>query len=58
MVFEKNAKFFAENCRKSQKIVIITSTPGGQYCEFLKKYPEKGESFDNFGKNRINNIGF
>jgi hypothetical protein len=27
-VFEKNAKFFAENCRKSQKIVIITSTPG------------------------------
>jgi hypothetical protein len=28
LVFEKNAKFFAENCRKSQKIVIITSTPG------------------------------
>jgi hypothetical protein len=27
LVFEKNAKFFAENCRKSQKIVIITSTP-------------------------------
>jgi hypothetical protein len=26
--FEKNANFFAENCRKSQKIVIITSTPG------------------------------
>jgi hypothetical protein len=26
--FEKNAIFFAENCRKSQKIVIITSTPG------------------------------
>jgi hypothetical protein len=26
LVFEKNA-FFAENCRKSQKIVIITSTP-------------------------------
>jgi hypothetical protein len=26
-VFDKNANFFAENCRKSQKIVIITSTP-------------------------------
>jgi hypothetical protein len=24
---EKNANFFAENCRKSQKIVIISSTP-------------------------------
>jgi phosphoribosylformylglycinamidine (FGAM) synthase-like amidotransferase family enzyme len=28
LVYEKNANFFAENCRKSQKIVIITSTPG------------------------------
>jgi hypothetical protein len=28
LVFEKYANFFAENCRKSQKIVIITSTPG------------------------------
>jgi hypothetical protein len=28
LVFEKNANFFAKNCRKSQKIVIITSTPG------------------------------
>jgi hypothetical protein len=28
LVFEKNANIFAENCRKSQKIVIITSTPG------------------------------
>jgi hypothetical protein len=27
LVFEKNANFFAENCRKSQKIMIITSTP-------------------------------
>jgi hypothetical protein len=26
-VFEKNAIFSAENCQKSQKIVIITSTP-------------------------------
>jgi hypothetical protein len=29
LVFEKNANFFAENWQKSQKIVIITSTPGG-----------------------------
>jgi hypothetical protein len=28
LVFEKNAIFFSENCQKSQKIVIITSTPG------------------------------
>jgi hypothetical protein len=28
LVFEKNSNFFAEKCRKSQKIVIITSTPG------------------------------
>jgi hypothetical protein len=27
LVFEKNAIFFAENCQKSQKNVIITSTP-------------------------------
>jgi hypothetical protein len=27
LVFEKNASFFAENCRKSQKIEIITLTP-------------------------------
>jgi hypothetical protein len=28
LVFEKNANFFAENWQKSQKILIITSTPG------------------------------
>jgi hypothetical protein len=27
LLFEKNAIFFAENCQKSQKIVIITLTP-------------------------------
>jgi hypothetical protein len=32
LVFEKNANFFAENCQKSQKIVIITSTPGRAQC--------------------------
>jgi hypothetical protein len=30
LVFEKNANFFAENCQKSQRIVIITSTPENQ----------------------------
>jgi hypothetical protein len=34
LAFEKNAIFFAENGRKSQKIVIITSTPEAS---FLKK---------------------
>jgi hypothetical protein len=28
LVFEKNANFFAKNWQKSQKFVIITSTPG------------------------------
>jgi hypothetical protein len=28
LVFEKNVDFFAEYWQKSQKIVIITSTPG------------------------------
>jgi hypothetical protein len=28
LVFEKNVNFFAENWQKSQKIVIIPSTPG------------------------------
>jgi hypothetical protein len=27
LVLEKSANFFAENCQKSQKIVIMTSTP-------------------------------
>jgi hypothetical protein len=39
MVFEKNANFCAENCRKSQKIVIITSSPGANiYGRFLAKF--------------------
>jgi hypothetical protein len=33
LVFEKNANFFAENWQKSQKIVIITSTPGADFKE-------------------------
>jgi hypothetical protein len=33
LVFDKNANLFAENCRKSQKIVIATSTPGLTFAE-------------------------
>jgi hypothetical protein len=33
LVFEKNAKFFAENWQKSQKIVIVTSVPGHTGCD-------------------------
>jgi hypothetical protein len=36
LVFEKNANFFAENCRKSQKIVIITPTPDPANTEFFQ----------------------
>jgi hypothetical protein len=32
LVFEKNVNFLAKNCRKSKKIVIITSVPG---CEAI-----------------------
>jgi hypothetical protein len=37
LVFEKNANFFAKNCQKSQKIVIITSVPG------LDNYAEEND---------------
>jgi hypothetical protein len=30
-VFLKKANYFAENCPKSQKLVIITSTPGANF---------------------------
>jgi hypothetical protein len=36
LVFEKNANFFAENCRKWLKIVIMTSIPGF-FSSFLAK---------------------
>jgi hypothetical protein len=42
LVFEKNANFFAENWQKSQKIVIITSTPDHVFprdnmqCRYIK----------------------
>jgi hypothetical protein len=34
LVFEKNANFFAKNCQKLQKIVIITSTPGSEFVDW------------------------
>jgi hypothetical protein len=37
LVFEKNANFFAENCQKSQKIVIIDPKKG----HFLKRVNNK-----------------
>jgi hypothetical protein len=36
MVFKKNANFLAENWEKSQKIVIITSTPDFRGKAFLE----------------------
>jgi hypothetical protein len=48
LVFEKNANFFAENCKKSQKIVIITSTPGVQDCQTIFYFPLKIYYLDKF----------
>jgi hypothetical protein len=45
LVFEKNAKFFAENGQKSQKIVIITSTPG---CGWSKKFAEMNAGLEQY----------
>jgi hypothetical protein len=41
LVFEKNAKFFAKNCRKLQKIVIITSTPAWEISLLGKMIPNR-----------------
>jgi hypothetical protein len=35
LVSEKNAIFFAENCQKSPKILILTSTPGTKWSSLL-----------------------
>jgi hypothetical protein len=51
LVFEKNANFFAENCQKSQKIVIITSVPVyGKWTRIC------WWNFDEFELNLTNNI--
>jgi hypothetical protein len=38
LVFEKNANLFAEKWEKTQKIVIITSTPGENPLFLIGKY--------------------
>jgi hypothetical protein len=40
MVFEKKANFFAKNCQKSPKIVIIISTPG-RLLLAVREHPER-----------------
>jgi hypothetical protein len=43
LVFKKNANFFAENCEKSQKIVIITSTPDwAKFCRLVQSVCRSG----------------
>jgi hypothetical protein len=61
LVFEKNANFFVENCRKSQKIVIITSTPAN--CAVQKsiavKTWDRGYDFKNiFAKKMAQILAF
>jgi hypothetical protein len=51
LIFEKHANFFAENCQKSEKIVIITSTPGSPVSEVMRCHcakPSHRASFVNF----------
>jgi hypothetical protein len=43
--FKKNANFFTENCPKSQKIVVITSTPSFG-CTFGDQSDQIGRIFD------------
>jgi hypothetical protein len=45
LVFEQNANFYAENCRKSQKIVSITSTPGNDFTKLYFGRKFFGQSF-------------
>jgi hypothetical protein len=60
LVFDKNANFFAENCWKSQKIVIITSTtPEGQGhgCQIFSKYnkPKRGKIYQRTVQTKLPN---
>jgi hypothetical protein len=58
LVFEKNANFFAENWQKSQKIVIITSTPGhpGLYAASMRWIIQK--IFDSFRNGHCSRRGY
>jgi hypothetical protein len=57
LVFEKNANFFAENWQKSQKIVIITSTPGLKFS--ITFFPVAREDCfpDNLGRESSQSVG-
>jgi hypothetical protein len=46
LVFKKTAQFFAENWQKSQKIVIIPSTPGDRRWDFKISLPPKNGEVD------------
>jgi hypothetical protein len=51
-VFEKNANYFDENLPKSQKIMIITSTPAkSSFHKKLSKIPENCDH--NIDKNSV-----
>jgi hypothetical protein len=50
LVFEKNTDFFTENWRKSQKIVIITSTPGRNGEQFYWIEPTPADLRAAFGR--------
>jgi hypothetical protein len=54
LVFKKNANFFAENWEKSQKIVIITSTPESRYSSMYSEKQIVGNSVE---MDSLRNIG-
>jgi hypothetical protein len=51
LVFEKNAKYFAENWGKSQKIVIITSTLACRNSPLKDKISLSRLIYERFGEN-------
>jgi hypothetical protein len=51
LVFEKNANFFAENWGKSQKIVIITSTPWSHWTrETFRRIWKRNQLFHKYNR--------
>jgi hypothetical protein len=57
LVFKKNANYFAENWEKSQKIVIITSTPGNPGVENSLVRKQKWWHQSKFGPYQGDQIG-
>jgi hypothetical protein len=60
LVFKKNAIFFAENWEKSQKIVIITSTPGHPAVDFAegRRQLDNDTSIDDPERQPSNKLNF